>query len=63
MTSNATLATIATDVRSGEISIDYALGWAYALGYSAGKVDCAEETPRIVRVGNEHSPEIKSDAH
>jgi hypothetical protein len=61
---SSTLAAIAADVRTGEISIDYALGKAYALGYSAGASDRHElNADRIVRVGNGHQPEVQSDAN
>jgi hypothetical protein len=61
---SSTLAAIAADVRTGEISIDYALGKAYALGYGAGMSDRHEmQADRIVRVGNGHQPEVQSDAN
>jgi hypothetical protein len=60
---DTTLAAIANDVRSGEASIEYALGKAYALGYGAGMVDRHDIADRIVRVGNGHKPEVQSDAN
>lgn len=64
MTSEKTIAAIADEVRSCEGNIVAALSRAYALGYAAGYEDAREmDAARIVRVGEQVSPEVKSDAH
>lgn len=59
-----TLAALAADVESGEMSLAKALGAAYALGHASGLAMQAENVAdRIVRVGGTHEPEVRTDAH